>query len=64
MVTADQERKEELTVATASRVQVQIRDESGGFSPGKVQFLGVDGTPTPNLGTPLRAHGSDRGLNV
>ncbi len=49
----------ELKVPTAARVRIQIRDAHGQLSPGKVQFIGVDGTPTPNLGTDYRARGSD-----
>jgi len=36
-----------------------VRDEKGAYSPAKVQFIGVEGTETPNFGTPLRAHGGD-----
>lgn len=48
-----------LKVPNAARVRLHIRDESGQPSPGKVQFIGVDGTPTPNLGTDYRARGCD-----
>lgn len=48
-----------LRVPNASRIRVEIRDEQGAPSPGKVQFIGVDGTPTPNFGTDYRAHGGD-----
>lgn len=49
----------ELKVPPAARVRIQIRDEQGQLSPGKVQFIGVDGTPTPNFGTDYRARGGD-----
>jgi hypothetical protein len=45
-------------------VQVTIRDENGEYLPGRVQFTGVDGTPTPDLGTSYRAHGSDHQYQV
>jgi hypothetical protein len=48
-----------LDVPAASVVHVDIRDEAGNPSPGKVQFLGVDGTDTPNFGTSYRVHGGD-----
>ena len=48
-----------LTPSPASTVRVDIRDEQGEHSPGKVQFIGVDGTETPNFGTGYRVHGSD-----
>lgn len=49
----------DLEVGKASLVTMEIRDEHGELSPGKVQFIGVDGTPTPNFGTDYRAHGGD-----
>lgn len=49
----------DLEPSAASTVTVTIRDEDGGPSPGKVQFLGVDGTPTPNFGTDYRVHGGN-----
>ena len=49
----------EWEVPKASLVRVSIRDEDGRPSPGKVQFIGVDGTPTPNFGTDYRAHGGN-----
>ncbi len=49
----------DMEVERASLVKMEIRDERGDFSPGKVQFIGVDGTPTPNFGTDYRAHGGD-----
>jgi hypothetical protein len=58
-IEADKELREDLTVDPASQVNVRMHDQSGGFSPGKVQFIGVDGTETPDLGSPLRAHGSN-----
>jgi len=48
-----------LDVSPASTVHIAIRDEQGNPSPGKVQFIGVDGTATPNFGTSYRVHGGD-----
>ena len=58
-VTAGATASLDLAVSKASAVSVEIRDEGGNFSPGKVQFIGTDGTPTPNLGPGIRVHGSD-----
>jgi hypothetical protein len=58
-VRRNQTAKLDLQVAKASLVRVEIRDEQGGYSPGKVQFVGVEGTPTPNFGTEYRAHGGN-----
>jgi hypothetical protein len=44
-------------VSAAAQVRVSITDASGRPSPGKIQFIGVDGTATPDFGTGLRAHG-------
>ncbi len=49
----------DLEVAPASAVSVVIRDAAGNPSPGKVQFIGVDGTETPNFGTDYRVHGGN-----
>ncbi len=43
----------------ASRVEFDIRDQDGNPSPCKVQFIGRNGTSTPDLGSPYRAHGCD-----
>lgn len=43
----------------ASRVEFDIRDQAGQPSPCKVQFIGRNGTATPDLGSPYRAHGCD-----
>ena len=43
----------------ASRVEFDIRDQAGKPSPCKVQFIGRNGTSTPDLGSPYRAHGCD-----
>jgi hypothetical protein len=48
-----------LALENASAVRVEIRDESGRPLPGRVQFIGVDGTATPNFGTEYRVHGGD-----
>ena len=49
----------DLEVSDASTVNVAIRDASGRPSPGKVQFIGVDGTETPNFGTDYRVRGGN-----
>ena len=49
----------DLSVAPASALRITVRDASGRRSPAKVQFIGVDGTETPDLGTDYRAHGSN-----
>ena len=49
----------DLEVLPASTVNIAIRDADGKPSPGKVQFIGVDGTETPNFGTDYRVHGGD-----
>ena len=49
----------DLEVPPASAVKVSIRDAGGNPSPGKVQFIGVDGTATPNFGTDYRVHGGN-----
>lgn len=49
----------DLQLPVASTVNVAIRDAAGNPSPGKVQFIGIDGTETPNFGTDYRVHGGD-----
>ncbi len=49
----------DLEVSGASTVKLAIRDADGNPSPGKVQFIGIDGTETPNFGTDYRAHGGN-----
>lgn len=44
-------------LSRAAKVTGLIRDESGGPSPAKIQFLGRNGTSTPDLGTVYRVHG-------
>jgi hypothetical protein len=48
-----------LDLEPASAVRFVVNDERGAPSPCKVQFIGVDGTETPNFGTHYRAHGND-----
>ena len=43
----------------ASTVAFDIRDQAGAPSPCKIQFIGRNGTATPNLGSPYRARGCD-----
>lgn len=49
----------DFEVGRASAVRVAITGADGEPAPGKVQFLGVDGTATPNFGTDYRAHGGN-----
>ena len=49
----------DLDVPVASTVKVAIRDADGHPSPGKVQFIGLDGTETPNFGTDYRVYGGN-----
>ena len=46
-----------IELGPASGVALDIRDAAGGSIPCKVQFHGVEGTPSPNLGPQNRAHG-------
>jgi len=48
-----------LEVPPAAKVRFDIRGEDGGRLPAKVQFIGVEGTPTPDFGVDNRAHGGD-----
>lgn len=48
-----------FTPERASAVHFEVNDEQGQPSPCKVQFLGRDGTPTPNFGTDYRAKGGN-----
>ncbi len=47
----------EATMALAAAVNFDIRDDTGKTIPCKVQFRGLEGTPSPNLGPHNRAHG-------
>ena len=58
-VRAGQTTQLDLQVSAASMVRIEIRGSDGNLSPGKVQFIGVEGTETPNFGTDYRAHGGD-----
>ena len=57
-VRANQTASLDLEVPPASAARVEIRDQSGQFSPGKVQFVGMGGTPDPDFGTEYRVHGN------
>jgi hypothetical protein len=46
-----------INAPVASAVSFDIRDEAGQPAPCKIQFIGKDGTPTPDLGTDYRARG-------
>lgn len=47
----------DFELAPRSTISFEITDGEGRDIPCKAQFLGIDGTPTPNLGPPNRAHG-------
>ena len=47
------------TVSNASRVRGAIKDIGGMPSPGKIQFIGRNGTKTPIFGTDYRVHGGN-----
>jgi hypothetical protein len=59
MVRAGTETSLDFQIGAATAVQFAIKDEAGQPSPGKVQFLGRNGTKTPNFGTDYRAHGGN-----
>jgi len=46
-----------VTLEPATQIAFQVRDGKDSEIPCKVQFHGVNGTPNPNLGPNLRAHG-------
>jgi hypothetical protein len=56
-VQPDRDSRMELNLGPASRVAFTVRDEEGRSIPCKVQFLGTNGTDSPNLGPANRAHG-------
>lgn len=47
----------DLTTDQLSAVQFDIQDDLGRSSPCKIQFHGIEGTPSPHLGPQNRAHG-------
>lgn len=49
--------KENFVLKPASAIQFSIRSEDGKSIPCKAQFIGIEGTPSPNLGPSNRAHG-------
>lgn len=49
----------DFVLEPASAVRFAVTDAQGRPSPCKVQFLGRDGTPTPDFGTEYRAHGNN-----
>ena len=46
-----------ISVEPPSRITFDVRKEDGSSSPCKVQFIGIDGTKSPDLGPTDRAHG-------
>ncbi|MBL9128065.1 MAG: carboxypeptidase regulatory-like domain-containing protein, partial [Verrucomicrobiales bacterium] len=57
VVQPDRESRLDLTLGPQSRITFDIRDADGRSIPCKAQFLGTQGTPSPNLGPANRAHG-------
>ncbi len=57
-IAAGKAAKLDWNVSPASMVKGMVRDSSGAPSPAKIQFLGRDGTKTPNFGTEYRVHGN------
>ncbi len=49
--------KENFVLKPASAIQFSIRGDDGLSIPCKAQFIGIEGTPSPNLGPSNRAHG-------
>ena len=49
----------DFNLPAASSLQFDVRDQAGKPSPCKVQFIGQEGTATPNFGTAYRARGCD-----
>ena len=47
----------ETTLPVAAAIEFDIRDEKGRSLPCKAQFIGINGTKSPNLGPNNRAHG-------
>ncbi len=47
----------DFELSPRSTIAFEITDGEGRDIPCKAQFIGVEGTPTPNLGPPNRAHG-------
>ncbi|MCW5982016.1 MAG: CehA/McbA family metallohydrolase [Bryobacteraceae bacterium] len=58
-VAKGQTAKLEFALEPAAAVRFNVHDEQGQPLPCKVQFLGRDGTPTPNFGTDYRAKGGN-----
>ncbi len=46
-----------VTMAAASRIRFDIKDDQGRSAPCKVMFTGGPGSPDPDLGPVMRAHG-------
>lgn len=57
VVQPDQQTRTEVDLGPASRIRFRVEDDSGDLIPCKVQILGTNGTSSPHLGPPHRAHG-------
>lgn len=49
--------EDSVELAAATQINFQVADQAGKEIPCKVQFLGINGTKSPNLGPVVRAHG-------
>lgn len=47
----------DLTMKSASAIEFDVKDAAGKSIPCKAQFIGINGTPSPDLGPANRAHG-------
>ncbi len=56
-ITAGETTTVALEMAEAARVRFAIKDDQGRDTPCKAMFEGLDGTPAPDLGPVMRAHG-------
>lgn len=56
-IEADQVMDVSPTMGQASQIHFDVRDEADRSLPCKAQFLGLEPTPSPNLGPENRAHG-------
>ncbi|MBL9139139.1 MAG: CehA/McbA family metallohydrolase [Verrucomicrobiales bacterium] len=57
VVQPDHEARLEVDLGPAAGLRFRVEDESGDLIPCKVQILGTNGTASPRLGPPHRAHG-------
>ncbi len=58
-ITASEEVRVNWEITRASRLVGSVRGEDGRPLPAKIQFIGRNGTATPDLGTEYRVHGGN-----